>query len=127
MKRKCLSMTIIAAAMLTLSSCGNWWATTSVGPDLYLDDYYGPSYIGSYNTAYYPGYVNPTPPPPPPPAKPQTPQKPKPSPGNNQPGNKPQPSQKPQTPQKPQASSNNPGSPSQGGFRGQSSGATSRH
>lgn len=125
---------VTAAAMLALTGCGSWWASTSVGPDLYVGDYY-PGYYPNYNPNYYPGYWNPGPALPPPgstivvnPAPARPPQG---NPGGNNGGINGGPGQIGQPSARPPMQSANPGggvgSPAQGGFRGEGSGATSRH
>lgn len=124
-----LAATVIAA-MTTLTSCGAWYGTTTVGPDLYVGDYPGSYYNnyypnGYYNPGYvYPGYAPSTPPPPPPVNRPVI------LPDNKPVGNPGQlngptgPSSRPN-----QGGSNSGvGSPSQGGYRGQGGGGqNSRH
>lgn len=139
MKRKFTKITLSAIAIasaLTLTSCGSWWATTSVGPDLYFDDYYpsGGYYPGYVNPGYYPGYIGPVNTPPPPAGQPN------PGPGFNPggnpggvPGGNPGginggnnggigPSSRP-----PGNNAGGVGSPSQGGYRGEQNGSNSRH
>ncbi len=52
------ALLVSAVMIMTLSSCGGFYATSTVGPDLYFDNYYG--------TPGYDYFIN-TPPPPPPP------------------------------------------------------------
>lgn len=72
-RRVVLPGAVALAAAITLSGCGAWWGSTSVGSDLYLGDYYpsyNPIYYPDYSPGYYPGGWYPnngiTPPPPPP-------------------------------------------------------------
>lgn len=114
-----------AAAMATLTSCGPFYPSVSVGADLYGDDYYN-----GYNVGPGFDYTLNTPPPPPPGLypnpgfrpQPQRPAPPQPNPPANtppsSPGNRPgggQPGFNPGS----QSGSNNPNSrPQNGGFRG---------
>lgn len=122
MKSKFVILLSGIALCVSLSGCGTWWATTSLTPDIYLDDYYTPGY---YDGIYSPGYGIWTPPPggynppPPPPPRPDNPRPPY-NPGYNPGGN---PGGRPETP------NISPGTPEQGGFRGMygGSGASSTH
>jgi hypothetical protein len=111
MKIKTLLPTAACATLLTLTSCGNWWADTSLGPDLYIDN-------------------NPAPV-----VAPQPQPQPQPQPGNQwQNNNNQQPNNsQPNNPKPGNGNQQNPnqlngnqqnanqGSPSQGGYRGQTS------
>lgn len=125
MRHKSLIILAGLALSVGLSSCGSWWATTSMGPDLYLDDYFSPGYGSGYY--YTPGVIGTPPPPPPSPGY---------YPGNVAPappfGGAPgrpghggpnyRPSNNTPNGQLPNVS---PGTPEQGGFRGQGSSGSS--
>ncbi|MDE7135264.1 MAG: hypothetical protein K2N91_01405 [Muribaculaceae bacterium] len=120
MKRNLRHIIISAAtALVTLTSCGPFYPSVSVGADLYGDDYYngynvGPSFDYTLNTPPPPVYLpapdyQPLPPPRPQPPVNVPPQSPGNRPGGGQPGFNPGPS----------SGSNNPNSrPQNGGFRG---------
>lgn len=111
MKRSKFVLTLSMIFALTMTSCTGLLTTTTVdgGPGWYAGDY-APYYWSDYN-GVPPGT-------PPPPAKPEhKPDKPgKPNGGDHKPGGE----IKPNAPSKPGGggAGRNPGSPSQGGFRG---------
>lgn len=127
--RNISAATLLAAAMIaTLSSCSGFYATSTVGPDLYLDNYYGaPGYDyvintppppppGGWQPGYSPGYN-----PPPFSPGPSNPAPSRPVPGNpGNPGNAGSPDYGPGGGTRPSSgTSNNPASrPSNGGYRG---------
>lgn len=127
---------IMALAVISLSGCGSWWASTSVGPDLYVGDYY-PTYTPAYNPNYYPGYWNPnysgpiyvpSAPATPPPPQQNRPVIPNGNPGSNNGGNPSAPNSPSNGGFRPQVNPNGSvGSPSQGGFRAEQNGSNSRH
>jgi len=117
------ALLVSAVMIMTLNSCGGFYATSTVGPDLYFDNYYG--------TPGYDYLIN-TPPPPPPPGAwgpgyspgyyppPFSPGHSKPNQGNHGGGNPGSPDLGPGGGNRPSSgATNNPASrPSNGGYRG---------